>query len=117
MPPDLDRSRFVTFVQNHDQVGNRGFGDRPDSRLPRGTVMAGAALLLLGPFTPLLFQGQEWGTGTPFLFFTDHEGELGAAVFWALDNHEADEEATLAHEVGEGRYAVFLAVLREIGGD
>ncbi len=80
VPPDLDRSRFVTFVQNHDQVGNRGFGDRPDSRLPRGTVMAGAALLLLGPFTPLLFQGQEWGTGTPFLFFTDHEGELGAAV-------------------------------------
>lgn len=80
VPDGVDRRRFVTFTQNHDQVGNRGLGDRPDERIPRGTVMAGAALLLLGPFTPMLFQGQEWGTTRPFQFFTDHEGELGRAV-------------------------------------
>lgn len=80
VPRGIDRTRFVTFTQNHDQVGNRGLGDRPDERLPRGTVMAGTALLLLGPFTPMLFQGQEWGSTRRFQFFTDHSGELGAAV-------------------------------------
>lgn len=80
VPPDLDHRKFVVFTQNHDQVGNRGLGDRPDARLPAGAVAGGAALLLLSPFTPLLFQGQEWGTNRPFQFFTDHEPELGAAV-------------------------------------
>jgi len=80
VPKNLDRRRFVVFTQNHDQVGNRGLGDRPDVKLPAGAVASGAALLLLSPFTPLLFQGQEWGTRRPFLFFTDHEPELGAAV-------------------------------------
>ncbi|SNU00821.1 maltooligosyl trehalose hydrolase [Ruaniaceae bacterium KH17] len=80
LPDGVDMTQFVTFTQNHDQVGNRGLGDRPDERLPRGAVMAGAALLLLGPFTPMLFQGQEWGTTRPFRFFTDHDGDLGKAV-------------------------------------
>lgn len=80
VPDDVDRRRFVAFTQNHDQVGNRGLGDRPDERLPAGAVAGGAALLLLGPFTPLLFQGQEWGTRRPFRFFTDHEPELGRLV-------------------------------------
>lgn len=80
VPDHIDRSRFVVFSQNHDQVGNRGLGDRPDERLPRGTVMAGAALLLLGPFTPMLFQGQEWGTSGRFQYFSDHEGELAHAI-------------------------------------
>lgn len=77
---NVDRRRFVVFTQNHDQVGNRGLGDRPDASLPTGTIAGGAALLLLSPFTPLLFQGQEWGTRRPFQFFTDHDDELGAAV-------------------------------------
>lgn len=77
---DVDRRRFIASTQNHDQVGNRGLGDRPDASLPPGVVAGGAALLLLGPFTPLLFMGQEWGTRTPFLFFTDHDGELGEQI-------------------------------------
>lgn len=77
---NVDRSRFVVFTQNHDQVGNRALGDRPDVRLDAGTVAGGAALLLLGPFTPLLFQGQEWGTRTPFQYFTHHDDELGELV-------------------------------------
>ncbi|WIY83683.1 malto-oligosyltrehalose trehalohydrolase [Propionimicrobium sp. PCR01-08-3] len=80
VPPDIDHRRFVAFTQNHDQVGNRGMGDRPDVKLPAGAVAGGAALLLLSPFTPLLFQGQEWGTKRPFQFFTDHDAELGEAV-------------------------------------
>ena len=80
VPDAVARRRFVTFTQNHDQVGNRGRGDRPDERLSPGQVAAGAALLLLSPFTPLLFQGQEWGTRRPFRFFCDHDAELGALV-------------------------------------
>lgn len=80
VPADIPRQRFVTFTQNHDQVGNRGLGDRPDARLEPGVVAGGAALLLLGPFTPLLFQGQEWGTRRPFQFFTDHHRDLGVLV-------------------------------------
>ena len=80
VPDDVERRRFVTFTQNHDQVGNRGLGDRPDERLPAGAVAGGAALLLLSPFTPLLFQGQEWGTRRPFQFFSDHDPDLGALI-------------------------------------
>ena len=80
VPDAVDRRRFVTFTQNHDQVGNRGLGDRPDERLSPGAVAGGAALLLLSPFTPLLFQGQEWGTTRSFRFFSDHDEPLGAAI-------------------------------------
>ena len=80
VPDELARSRFVVFDQNHDQVGNRGLGDRPSQRLAPAQVAGGAALLLLSPFTPLLFQGEEWGTRRPFLFFTDHAEDLGRAV-------------------------------------
>ncbi|MBK8464003.1 MAG: malto-oligosyltrehalose trehalohydrolase [Nigerium sp.] len=80
VPDAVARRRFVVFTQNHDQVGNRGRGDRPDERLSPGQVAAGAALLLLSPFTPLLFEGQEWGTRRPFRFFCDHDAELGAQV-------------------------------------
>ena len=78
--PEVPRRKFVVFTQNHDQVGNRGRGDRPSERLSAGTQAGAIAILLLSPFTPLLFQGQEWGTRRPFQFFTDHEPELGAAV-------------------------------------
>ena len=80
VPPGTDLRRFVAFTSNHDQVGNRGLGDRPESRLTPGRVAAGAALLLLGPFTPLLFQGAEWATRRPFQFFTDHEPTLAELV-------------------------------------
>ena len=80
VPRDMNRDRFVVFNQNHDQVGNRALGDRPDRRLTPGQVMASAALMLLSPFTPLLFQGQEWGTDKPFLFFTDHGEDIGPGI-------------------------------------
>ncbi|MDO5495680.1 MAG: malto-oligosyltrehalose trehalohydrolase, partial [bacterium] len=80
VPPDLDRRKFVVFTQNHDQVGNRALGDRPESYLEAGTIAGGAALLLLSPFTPMLFQGQEWGTASPFQFFTDHGDDIGPFI-------------------------------------
>ena len=72
--------RFVTFLQDHDQIGNRAIGDRASATLSDGLLQVGAALLLLSPFTPMLFMGEEWGARTPWQFFSDHAGELGEAV-------------------------------------
>lgn len=80
VPKEIDRRRFIVSTQTHDQVGNRALGDRPDAGLAPGAIAGGAALLLLGPYTPMLFMGQEWGTRTPFRFFTDHAGELGEQI-------------------------------------
>jgi len=80
VPDDIDRRRFVVFAMNHDQVGNRAQGDRPSVNLTPGGQAAALALVLLGPFTPLLFQGEEYGETRPFAFFSDHDEPLGAAV-------------------------------------
>lgn len=81
VPPETDRRRFVVFAQDHDQVGNRALGDRPSRVLGPGLLAVGAAAVLLGPYTPMLFMGEEWGATTPFLYFTDHaEPELAAAI-------------------------------------
>lgn len=80
VPPELDRRRFVVFASNHDQVGNRAIGDRPASRLSPGAQAASLALVLLSPFTPMLFMGEEHGETRPFMFFTDHDEPLGSAV-------------------------------------
>ncbi|HUN46066.1 MAG TPA: malto-oligosyltrehalose trehalohydrolase [Stellaceae bacterium] len=71
---------FVNFLQNHDQIGNRAFGDRLAKLAPAPALAAAAAILLLAPSPPLLFMGEEWGAETPFLFFCGFEGELGIAV-------------------------------------
>jgi maltooligosyltrehalose trehalohydrolase len=74
-------SRLVVFNQNHDQVGNRATGDRPSNRLDDGQLAIAAAMTLLGPFTPMLFMGEEWAASTPWQFFTSHpEPELGEAT-------------------------------------
>lgn len=73
VPADLDRSRFVGFSANHDQVGNRAIGDRPQAKLSPEHAAGEAALVLLGPFTPLIFMGDEWYPSTPFQFFTDFQ--------------------------------------------
>jgi maltooligosyltrehalose trehalohydrolase len=79
--PDLSGSCFVCCLQNHDQIGNRAFGERTAVLLRPDLLKVGAALVLLSPFVPMLFQGEEWGASTPFLYFTDHQDpELGAAV-------------------------------------
>lgn len=81
VPPDVDGRRFVVCSQNHDQVGNRALGDRPSRVLSPGALAVSAAVVLLGPFTPLLFMGEEWGATTPFQYFSDHEEpELAEAV-------------------------------------
>jgi malto-oligosyltrehalose trehalohydrolase len=71
----LPPARFVNFLQNHDQVGNRAFGDRLSTLVAPDTVDAALALLLLSPFVPMLFMGEEWASRTPFLFFTDFPDE------------------------------------------
>jgi maltooligosyltrehalose trehalohydrolase len=62
---------FVCFIENHDQIANTGPGDRPRFQSSPGRYRAITALLLLGPWTPLLFQGEEFGASSPFLFFAD----------------------------------------------
>ncbi len=80
-PDGLGGNRFVVFTQNHDQVGNRARGERLTALMSPGRLRVAAALLLTTPFLPLLFQGEEWGATTPFLYFTDHDDpELGRAV-------------------------------------
>ncbi|GAA0511503.1 malto-oligosyltrehalose trehalohydrolase [Paractinoplanes deccanensis] len=73
--------RFVTYLQNHDQIGNRAVGDRISASLSPGLLKIGATLLLTSPFTPMLFMGEEWAASSPWQFFTSHpEPELAAAV-------------------------------------
>ncbi|MCW0212329.1 MAG: malto-oligosyltrehalose trehalohydrolase [Pseudonocardia sp.] len=62
--------RFVTYLQNHDQIGNRATGDRLTQTLSPGILACGAALLFTSPFTPMLFMGEEWGARTPWQFFS-----------------------------------------------
>jgi maltooligosyltrehalose trehalohydrolase len=76
----LPPTAFVGFVQNHDQVGNRAFGDRLTRIAPDEAVRAAAAVYLLCPQIPMLFMGEEWGSSRPFLFFCDFGAELADAV-------------------------------------
>ncbi|MEX2615124.1 MAG: malto-oligosyltrehalose trehalohydrolase [Alphaproteobacteria bacterium] len=76
MPPVA----FVNFLQNHDQTGNRAFGERLTMLAEPEAVEVLTALLLLAPTVPLLFMGEEWGEKKPFQFFCDFEGALGDAV-------------------------------------
>lgn len=87
----LDGTRFVVFLQNHDQVGNRATGERLEHLAGAARARIGAALLLTSPFVPLLFQGEEWAASSPFQYFTSHP----------------DEE--LANAVREGRKREFAA--------
>lgn len=125
--------RFVVCVQNHDQVGNRATGDRTAAHLDDGMLACAATLLLTGPFTPMLFQGEEWAASTPFAFFTSHpEPDLGRATAegrleefarmgWdpAVVPDPQDPQTFLRSkldwsEVGEGRHAATLAVYRAL---
>ncbi|MFD7627645.1 malto-oligosyltrehalose trehalohydrolase [Streptomyces sp. NPDC059851] len=73
--------RFLGYSQTHDQIGNRAQGDRLAASLSPGLLACAAALVLAGPFVPMLFMGEEWGAGTPWQYFTDHpDPELAEAV-------------------------------------
>jgi malto-oligosyltrehalose trehalohydrolase len=77
---DLPPTSFVLFLQNHDQIGNRAFGDRLGASVKPQALEAAIALQLLCPQIPLIFMGEELASPTPFQFFTDHHGELADAV-------------------------------------
>ena len=87
--PGLSQHRFVGFIQNHDQVGNRAVGDRIAQSVGMDRAKIAAAMVLLGPFIPMLFQGEEWAASAPFLYFADHS------------------DKTLAKQVSEGRKREF----------
>ena len=76
----IEPAAFVNFIENHDQLANSGDGSRMRLRTAPGRYRAMTALLLLMPGTPMLFQGQEFGASTPFLYFADHNQELARAV-------------------------------------
>jgi maltooligosyltrehalose trehalohydrolase len=87
----LPSDRFVVSLQNHDQIGNRARGERIAQLAGVRRAQAAAALALTTPFVPLLFMGEEWAAGTPFLYFTDHT------------------DPTLARAVSDGRRYDFAA--------
>ncbi|HCU96402.1 MAG TPA: malto-oligosyltrehalose trehalohydrolase [Actinobacteria bacterium] len=83
--------RFLGYLQDHDQIGNRAAGDRISAGLHPGLVKVAAGLVLTAPYTPMLFMGEEWGAGTPWQYFTDHS------------------DPALARAVADGRRAEFAA--------
>ncbi len=77
---DLPSAAFVSFLQNHDQVGNRPHGERIAALAPADAVRAATAIVLLSPQTPMLFMGEEWASRQPFHFFCDFAPELADRV-------------------------------------
>jgi maltooligosyltrehalose trehalohydrolase len=77
---DIEPEHFVHCISNHDQVGNRAYGERLNQVIPAAAYRAASALLLTAPYTPMFFMGQEWAASSPFLYFTDHHDELGKGV-------------------------------------
>jgi maltooligosyltrehalose trehalohydrolase len=76
----LAPTAFVNFLQNHDQIGNRAFGDRLEGNASAEAIEAALAITLLAPAIPMLFMGEEWGSKAPFPFFCGFEGGLAKAV-------------------------------------
>lgn len=79
-PAELQPAQFIYCISNHDQVGNRAFGERLGHVTSPAAYRAASALICMVPQTPMLFMGQEWSASTPFQFFTDHNSELGKLV-------------------------------------
>ena len=77
---DMNPPAIVTFIQNHDQIANSAYGKRCHLLTAPGQLRAITALMLLAPGTPMLFQGQEFGASSPFLFFADHSAELNKQI-------------------------------------
>ena len=77
---NLAPTAFINFLQNHDQIGNRAFGDRLEGVARPEAIEAALAVMLLAPAVPMLFMGEEWGSKTPFPFFCDFKGDLADAI-------------------------------------
>jgi len=71
----LSAHHFIHFDQNHDQVGNRGWGERLEHLVGIDAAKVSIGLLLTAPYTPMLFMGEEWAASSPFLYFADHDDE------------------------------------------
>lgn len=127
----IPATRLLAYTLTHDQVGNRAVGDRPSQNLTFGQLAVKAALALGSPYTAMLFMGEEWGSSSPFQFFTSHpEPELGRATAegrkaeFAAHGWDADEipdpqdPATFERskldwsEVDSGEHARLLTVYR-----
>ncbi len=93
----LPPTSFILFLQNHDQIGNRAFGERLHQLCPPEALEAATVLLLLSPMVPLMFMGDEWAADQPFLYFTDHNEELAAAVLKGRRN-EFSAFSIFSHE-------------------
>ena len=125
--------RFLGYLQDHDQVGNRAAGDRISAAVPSDLVKVGAGLILTAPYTPMLFMGEEWGASTPWQYFTDHtDPGLARAVtegrraefadfgWGAADHPDPQDEATFLRskldwsELEQGCYAELLQWYREL---
>lgn len=103
---DVPARKFVVFSQNHDQVGNRLFGDRLSTLVPFEALKLAAGMVVLSPYIPLLFVGEEWGERTPFQYFTSHSDaalveavrrgrrEEFAAFRWQGEPPDPQDEAT-----------------------
>ncbi|HEY2683892.1 MAG TPA: malto-oligosyltrehalose trehalohydrolase [Steroidobacteraceae bacterium] len=125
-PIGVGADQLVVCAQNHDQIGNRAQGERLSMMLDSRQLKAIATLTLLSGFVPMLFQGEEWGATTPFLYFTDHENaDLGRAVAegrarefaafkWQGEVPNPQEESTFQRsklnwsEIGEANHADLL---------
>ncbi len=80
-PSRIPGSRFVAYLQDHDQIGNRAEGDRLSAKVPPGLLACGAAIILTSPYTPMIFMGEEWAASTPWQFFASFpDPDLAAAV-------------------------------------
>lgn len=129
----IPATRLLAYTLTHDQVGNRATGDRPSQNLTTGQQAVKAALVLGSPYTAMLFMGEEWGSSSPFQFFTSHpEPELGRATAegrkaeFAAHGWDADEipdpqgPETFTRsklnwaEITEGEHARLLDVYREL---
>ncbi|GAB3811391.1 malto-oligosyltrehalose trehalohydrolase [Tessaracoccus terricola] len=126
-----DGHSFVTFLQNHDQVGNRATGDRIGRTVEAGAQAAGAALYLLSALAPMVFMGEEWAASTPFPYFSHLGPELGPKVTegrrrefgemgWAEETPDPQAEATFRSAVlrwderDEATHARMLAWYRDL---
>ncbi len=95
----LPRSRFLGYLQNHDQIGNRAVGERSSALMSIDALKVAAALVLAGPFVPMLFQGEEWGASTPFGYFTDHRDPALATAVSEGRTHEFESFGWTADRV------------------
>jgi maltooligosyltrehalose trehalohydrolase len=129
----VPQHRFLGYIQNHDQVGNRAVGDRVHQTVGFNRAKLAAAVVLLSPFIPMIFEGEEWAASTPFQYFADHDDpEMArlvaegrrrefAAFGWPADSiPNPEKRETFEHskldwsEVAHGEHAEMLAWYRDL---